>query len=42
MALLTGAGTIYEDADGTRFEMIRILVPTKKLTQPATDSAGEK
>ena len=42
MALLTGAGTIYEDADGTRFEMIRILVPAKKLTQPATDSAGEK
>lgn len=42
MALMTGAGTVYEDADGTRFEMIRILVPTKKPAQPATDSAEGK
>ena len=42
MALMTGAGTIYEDADGMKFDMIRILVPMKKPAQPATDSAEEK
>ncbi|WP_290743466.1 copper resistance protein NlpE N-terminal domain-containing protein [Fibrobacter sp. UBA4309] len=42
MALLTGAGTVYEDADGMKFDMIRILVPMKKPAQPATDSAEGK
>jgi hypothetical protein len=42
MALMTGAGTIYEDADGMKFDMIRILVPMKKPAQPATDSAEGK
>jgi len=42
MALMTGAGTVYEDADGMKFELIRILVPTKKPAQPAADSAGDK
>ena len=42
MSLLTGAGTIYEDADGMKFDMIRILVPMKKPAQPATDSAEGK
>lgn len=42
MALMTGAGTVYEDADGVKAELVRILKPQTKKAQPKADSAEEK
>ena len=42
MALLTGAGTVYEDADGMTAELIRILRNPKRTAPQQVDSAGEK
>lgn len=42
MALLTGAGTVYEDADGMTAELIRILRNPKRAAPQQVDSAGEK
>lgn len=42
MALLTGAGTVYEDADGVKAELVRILKPLTKKAQPKADSTEGK
>ena len=40
LSLLTGAGTVYEDADGMKMDLVRLLNLSKKNTQPQSDSAG--
>lgn len=42
MALLTGAGTVYEDADGMKMDLVRILNVSKKHSQTQSDSIGAK